>query len=86
MYWNNQGAVIEAGELTFNNNIRCIEISEHEREKHDFYSFNNNIRCIEIFKLPAMQDLRERFNNNIRCIEINYLQYRYMYLYRLITT
>ena len=34
----------------FNNNIRCIEITDEYAMIQSYREFNNNIRCIEMIK------------------------------------
>ena len=42
-------AVAGAAISRFNNNIRCIEITEPKVDEPPQVQFNNNIRCIEIY-------------------------------------
>ncbi len=57
--------------ITFNNNIRCIEIMHSIYESNCLEKFNNNIRCIEMGAKIVDTEKGPKFNNNIRCIEIN---------------
>ena len=70
MYWNFANSSWLSLLITFNNNIRCIEICICFTCVFIDFTFNNNIRCIEI-KVNVVEVIcNSVFNNNIRCIEI----------------
>lgn len=72
--------------ISFDSNMRCIEIMVNTVVDVAYRRFDSNMRCIEMTGLLAVTQNIDRLNSNMRYIEIREGMFEHSYPYSLTVT